>query len=173
MSSAFLLVRRTVSRRPSIGLGASLVAALLLLVAFLAPAAALQPGPAETTLIVELRDGRTASFDIELVDDEASRAKGLMFRKSMPDTHGMLFDFRREEPVWFWMKNTYIPLDMIFVRADGTIATIATDTTPLSEATVPSKVPVRFVLEVNAGVARSLGLRPGDRLRHPRIEAAR
>ncbi len=111
--------------------------------------------------------GRT-SFDVEVVDTVESRAKGLMFRTEMAPDRGMLFDFRREEPVWFWMKNTYLPLDMIFARADGTVIAIAEHTTPLSEATVPSNGPVRFVLEVNAGTAARLGMRVGDRLSHPR-----
>ena len=111
-------------------------------------------------------------FAVEVVDTDESRSRGLMFRRTMADDHGMLFDFRREEPVWFWMKNTYLPLDMIFARADGTIISVAHDAEPLSEALVPSNGPVRFVLEVNAGVAARLGLAPGDRLVHPRIRVA-
>ena len=116
--------------------------------------------------------GRSA-FEIEIVDTDESRAEGLMFRKQMAADHGMLFDFRREQPVWFWMKNTYLPLDMVFARADGSIVSIAKDAVPLSEETIPSGGSVRFVLEVNAGTAARLGLAPGDRLVHPRIPAAR
>ena len=126
------------------------------------------PAAAVETLEVVTARGRTA-FAVEIVDTDESRSRGLMFRRIMPEDRGMLFDFRREEPVWFWMKNTYLPLDMIFARADGTIVSIARDTTPLSEDLVPSKAPVRFVLEVNAGIAARLGLAPGDRLVHPRI----
>jgi uncharacterized protein len=110
-------------------------------------------------------------FSIEVVADEASRAQGLMFRQSMADDHGMLFDFRREQPASFWMKNTYIPLDMIFIRADGTVVNIAEDTVPMSEAAVNSSAPVRFVLEVNAGIARKIGLKAGDRAVHQYMKA--
>ena len=131
------------------------------------------PARAEAPIAVDRLEIVTAKarhgFTVEIVDTDETRAKGLMFRKDMAPDHGMLFDFRREQPVWFWMKNTYLPLDMIFTRADGTILSIATDTTPLSEATVPSGGPVRFVLEVVAGTSARLGLRPGDRLVHPRM----
>lgn len=115
----------------------------------------------------------TSSFTVEFVDTDESRAKGLMFRKEMAEDHGMLFDFRREQPVWFWMKNTYLPLDMIFARADGVIVSIARDAVPLSEETISSGGSVRFVLEVVAGTAARLGVKPGDRLVHARIRSAR
>ncbi|TBW33704.1 DUF192 domain-containing protein [Siculibacillus lacustris] len=112
------------------------------------------------------------AFSVELVDTEATRGQGLMFRTQMATDHGMLFDFRREEPVYFWMKNTYLPLDMVFIRADGTIRSIAKDTTPLSEAPIGSGGPVRYVLEVVAGTAARLGVAPGDRVVHARIRPA-
>jgi uncharacterized membrane protein (UPF0127 family) len=124
---------------------------------------------ADTVLTIRTAAGAETRFEVEVVDDDESRSKGLMFRKSMADDHGMLFDFRREEPVYFWMKNTYLPLDMIFIRADGTIRSIATDATPLSEATISSKGAVRFVLEVNAGTAKRLGWKAGDTVRHVRM----
>lgn len=123
--------------------------------------------PSDGHLVIMTAGGRT-SFEIEVVDTVENRAKGLMFRTEMAPDHGMLFDFHREEPVWFWMKNTYLPLDMIFARADGTVISIAENTIPLSEATVPSNGPVRFVFEVNAGTVARLGIRVGDRLLHPR-----
>ncbi len=107
--------------------------------------------------------GRFA-FKVEIADNEASREEGLMFRPAMPADAGMLFDFKVTDRVYFWMKNTYIPLDMIFIRADGTVATIAANTKPLSEKTVPSEEPVRFVLELNAGTAERLGLKVGDKV---------
>ena len=128
---------------------------------------------ADTVLTIRTAAGAETRFEVEVVDDDESRSKGLMFRKSMPDDHGMLFDFRREEPVYFWMKNTYIPLDMIFIAADGRIVSIAHDTTPLSEATVSSRGAVRYVLEVNAGTARRLHLSAGDTVRHARIMRGR
>ncbi len=116
--------------------------------------------------------GGTRVFSVEVVDTDETRARGLMFRTEMAADRGMLFDFKREESVAFWMKNTYLPLDMIFVRADGRIRSIATDTTPLSEEPVSAGGPVRFVLEVNAGTTARLGIRPGDTLVHPRIRTA-
>ncbi|MEJ1161422.1 DUF192 domain-containing protein [Prosthecomicrobium sp. N25] len=110
--------------------------------------------------------GRHA-FRIEIAADDEKRAEGLMFRTKLDPDYGMLFDFKREQPVYFWMKNTYVSLDMIFIRADGTIAHIAENTTPLSEATVPSQASVRFVLEVVAGTSKRLGLKAGDKVVHP------
>ncbi|MDI3471394.1 MAG: DUF192 domain-containing protein [Pseudolabrys sp.] len=107
------------------------------------------------------------SFTVEIADTEASRAKGLMFRKSLPEGTGMLFDFKSEQPVGFWMENTYIPLDMIFIRADGRIAKIVENTKPLSKDIIPSGVPVLAVLEVAGGTARKLGIEPGDRVANP------
>lgn len=126
-------------------------------------------GPRERLEVMTARG--PVAFAVEVVADDESRARGLMFRTEMAPDHGMLFDFRREQPVWFWMKNTYLPLDMIFARADGTILTIAANATPLSEAMVPSGGPVRFVLEVNAGIAAARGIKPGDRLVHSRVRS--
>ena len=106
-------------------------------------------------------------FAVEIADTEALRAKGLMFRKELPDGQGMLFDFQREQEVSFWMKNTYIPLDMIFIRRDGRILRIAENTEPLSERIINSGGPVRGVLEVVAGTAKKLGIAAGDRVAHP------
>jgi len=106
-------------------------------------------------------------FAVEMASTPAEQAKGLMFRHELPEGQGMLFDFHHEQPTSFWMKNTYIPLDMIFIRGDGRILRIAENTVPLSEALVPSGGPVRAVLEVNAGMARKLGIAPGDRVAHP------
>ncbi len=106
-------------------------------------------------------------FAVEMASTPEEQAKGLMFRRHLPEGQGMLFDFHREQPTSFWMKNTYIPLDMIFIRGDGRILRIAENTVPLSEALVTSGGPVRAVLEVNAGTARKLGIAPGDRVAHP------
>ena len=107
------------------------------------------------------------SFTVEVVGTDEERAKGLMFRRELPEGRGMLFDFRRERPVAFWMKNTYVPLDMIFIRADGRILRIAENTQPMSESLVPSGGPVLAVLEVIAGTAKKLGIEPGDRVSYP------
>ena len=106
-------------------------------------------------------------FAVELASTPEEQAKGLMFRRQLPEGQGMLFDFHREQPTSFWMKNTYIPLDMIFIRADGRILRIAENTVPLSETLVPSGGPVRGVLEVIGGTTKKLGIAPGDRVSHP------
>jgi uncharacterized membrane protein (UPF0127 family) len=103
---------------------------------------------------------------VELAVTPEEQARGLMFRRELPEGQGMLFDFQREQPATFWMKNTYVSLDMIFIRADGRILRIAENTVPLSEALVPSGGAVRAVLEVVAGTARKLGIAPGDRVAH-------
>ena len=125
----------------------------------LAKPTALQP------LEIVTPKGRHA-FQVEFVDNDATRARGLMYRKSLAPDRGMLFDFKQERPVAFWMKNTLIPLDMIFIRADGRVLSIARNTTPLSEAPVPSGGPVRCVLEIAGGRAAQLGVLPGDRVLH-------
>jgi uncharacterized membrane protein (UPF0127 family) len=107
------------------------------------------------------------AFTVEIADDDAARTKGLMFRKALPEGTGMLFDFQREQDVSFWMKNTYISLDMIFIRGDGRILRIAENTEPLSTSLIPSGGPVLAVLEVIAGTARKYGLAPGDRVAFP------
>jgi len=106
-------------------------------------------------------------FAVEIADTEAQRERGLMFRKKLPEGQGMLFDFHQEQPVSFWMKNTYIPLDMIFIRGDGRILRIEENATPQSEWLIPSGGPVLAVLEVIGGTARKLGIAPGDRVAHP------
>jgi uncharacterized protein len=130
-------------------------------------------GPAGGLAAVELQPLEIASksgvhmFAVEMANTPEEQAKGLMFRRSLPEGQGMLFDFHEEQPTSFWMKNTYIPLDMIFIRADGRILRIAENTVPLSEALVPSGGPVRAVLEVIGGTARKLGIAAGDRVAHP------
>jgi uncharacterized membrane protein (UPF0127 family) len=127
--------------------------------------------PAELqTLEIASKTGVHA-FSVELVENDADRAKGLMFRKELPEGRGMLFDFHRDQDVSFWMQNTYIPLDMIFIRGDGRILRIAENTEPLSTRMIPSGGPVRAVLEVIGGTARKLGIAPGDRVGHPIFKA--
>lgn len=106
-------------------------------------------------------------FSVEVVSNDADRAKGLMFRKELPEGRGMLFDFQRDQEIAMWMRNTYIPLDMIFIAGDGRIRRIAENTEPMSERIIPSGGPVRGVLEVIGGTARRLGIAPGDRVAHP------
>ncbi|WP_421998826.1 DUF192 domain-containing protein [Reyranella sp.] len=129
-----------------------------------------QPAPPiefqRSSLVVD-SGGRHIKFDVELALDEAQRARGLMFREKLGPYQGMLFDFHREEPVSFWMKNTLIPLDMVFIAADGTVKHVHANAVPLSTEAIPSQYPVRAVLEINGGSARLLGIKPGDKIRHP------
>ena len=107
-------------------------------------------------------------FEVEVADDPAERAEGLMYRQSLADNAGMLFLYPQPQPVEFWMKNTPLSLDIVFVRADGTIARIAANTTPMSEDRISSREPVLAVLEVKAGIMQQLGIAAGDRLRNPK-----
>jgi len=144
-----------------------LVAVLALLILSLAPA---RPIAAQQLQQLEIASKTGVHiFGVEMAVTPEEQARGLMFRRELPDMQGMLFDFHREQPTSFWMKNTYIPLDMIFIRGDGRIQRIEENTVPLSEALVPANGPVtaRAVLEVIAGTARKLGLAPGDRVKHP------
>jgi uncharacterized membrane protein (UPF0127 family) len=140
----------------------------LVALALLAWAGALGRASAAETQIVEIA-GRTGVhvFAVEMATTDAERSRGLMFRRSLPPGRGMLFDFKQDQLISMWMRNTYISLDMIFIRGDGTIARIAENTEPLSERIISSGVPVLAVLEVVAGTARRLGLAPGDRVAHP------
>ena len=141
----------------------SLVAALAVLV--FAAIAVAQPQKLEPLTIVS---GSTRhAFEVEVMREDADRAQGLMYRRSLAADRGMLFDFVRVEPVSMWMKNTYISLDMLFIRPDGTVARVAADTEPLSTRTISSGEPVNGVLEVAAGTAARLGIKPGDRVEHP------
>ncbi|MFG1465284.1 DUF192 domain-containing protein [Xanthobacter sp. DSM 24535] len=103
-------------------------------------------------------------LEVEVARTDEQRMTGLMYRKELPERQGMLFDFGKVEPVYMWMKNTYIPLDMLFVRADGTIARIEEMTTPFSTRTISSGEPVKVVVEIAGGGAKRLGIAPGDRL---------
>ncbi len=127
--------------------------------AALAPARAAGDG----TIEIISKSGVHA-FDVELATNDAERSRGLMFRKELPEGHGMLFDFEHDQPVSFWMHNTYLSLDMIFIRGDGRILRIAENTQPMSDRLIPSGGSVRAVLEVIAGSARKFGLTPGDRV---------
>lgn len=106
-------------------------------------------------------------FSVEMATTEQEKQTGLMYRKELADGKGMLFDFNPEQEISMWMKNTYVSLDMIFIRADGRILRIAENTEPLSTRIVSSQGPARAVLEVVAGTAQKYGIRPGDRVGHP------
>jgi hypothetical protein len=118
------------------------------------------------TLEIATKSGVKA-FSVEMATTEEEKTTGLMYRKSLPDGQGMLFDFTPEQQVSMWMKNTYIPLDMIFIRADGRILRIAENTEPLSTKIIPSGGLAKGVLEVIGGTAKKYGIAPGDRVAHP------
>jgi uncharacterized membrane protein (UPF0127 family) len=139
-----------------------LTVALLLLAGCSRPSAETSPiGLPMETIVIDTDHG-PQTFQVEIASDDASREKGLMFRKTMEPDHGMLFDFKITEGVVFWMKNTVLPLDMIFIREDGTVSSVAPDATPYSTQEIPSAEPVRGVLELNAGRAAVLDIVPGD-----------
>lgn len=136
-------------------------AAILFLILGLIGSAALAREPAD--LVIRTKSG-AYSFTLEWATTPAEREHGLMGRKSMPADHGMIFDFGRDQPVIFWMKDTPLPLDMIFIAGDGTVRNIARDTTPFSLDMIPSGYPVRYVLEVHGGTAERLGIAPGAKV---------
>lgn len=109
-------------------------------------------------------NGETHMLHVEVVSKPAEVQKGLMFRHELPEDQGMLFVFGQEGERSFWMKNTYIPLDMLFIRADGTVQSIHKNAVPLDTSIIHSGGPAQFVLEVNAGVADKLGAKAGDKL---------
>jgi len=151
------------------GILASLTAAVLL-AGCAAPSKADQPADAISPLEdlqVVTQAGATHRFRVEIADDEAERQHGLMNRPEMARDRGMLFEFQDERTRSFWMKNTYIPLDIIYIARDGKIVSIARMTTPFSEAPIPSDGPATGVLELNGGLTEELGIQPGDTVKHP------
>jgi uncharacterized protein len=147
-------------------IGVRMWAALAVILFLAASAIAPALGGERDSLEIVTSTGRHA-FQVEIADNDATREHGLMDRRYMAPNHGMLFEFDREEPVSFWMKNTYIPLDMIFIAPSGVVTHIATNAEPLSERVVPSGAPCIAVLELNGGMAASIGLKVGDKVRHP------
>jgi uncharacterized membrane protein (UPF0127 family) len=126
---------------------------------------------ADNRLVIHSATGDHA-FNIEVVDTPAARQRGLMFRQALEPNAGMLFDFKQSEEVSFWMMNTYIPLDMIFIRADGTIANVHVNAVPHDPTGIPSEGPVQFVLEIPGGRSVELGIAAGDKVEHPRMKSA-
>jgi uncharacterized membrane protein (UPF0127 family) len=151
---------RVLSALRSAAIAAAVLIGLSLLAA--APASAAE----EQTLEIATKQG-VHTFTVELANTDEERSRGLMNRRELPEGRGMLFDFKQDVNVTMWMKNTYIPLDMIFIRADGRIQRIAENTEPESTRVIAAGAPVRAVLEVIGGTARKLGIAPGDRVAHP------
>jgi uncharacterized membrane protein (UPF0127 family) len=111
-------------------------------------------------------------FTVEVVDTPAGRAEGLMYRQSLAPDAGMLFDFKETRETAFWMRNTFIPLDMIFIDAGGVVKTVHVNAKPHDPTSIPSEAPVQFVLEIPGGRSVEIGLKPGDKVEHPRMKKA-
>jgi uncharacterized membrane protein (UPF0127 family) len=150
-------------RRPSPARAITLLAAALLAAVAAAAAAGLDP------LTIETARG-PLEFQVELAATPAERARGLMFRDRLADDHGMLFDFGEPQQVAMWMRNTFIPLDILFIEADGRIRRIARNAEPLSDKVIASGGPVTAVLELRGGLTSERGIEPGDRVVHPLFE---
>jgi uncharacterized membrane protein (UPF0127 family) len=141
--------------------------AAMVLVSGCSPAEQPQHGLAKTEIVVDTPNG-PAHLTVEIANNDDSRRKGLMFRTQLGADEGMLFDFGKEQLASFWMKNTILPLDMIFIRADGTVSTVAENAVPYSLEPVSSSEPVQAVLEINGGRARVLGIASGEKV-HAKI----
>lgn len=154
----------------------TLLAAFALLLIAAGPVRA-QEAPAvpfkTSELTIETAAGKSFHFTVELALTPEQQQHGLMFREKMAPDAGMLFVFDRAEPRNFWMMNTLIPLDMIFIRNDGTIANIIEKAAPQSLEPRSSDGPAKAVLELNGGIARFLDIKPGDRVIHPLIAATK
>ena len=143
---------------------------LLALMAALALFGGLRVSPVQAASVQPLEIATKSGvqvFSVEMATTEEEKTTGLMHRKEMADGKGMLFDFSPEQQISMWMKNTYISLDMIFIRADGRILRIAENTEPMSTRIISSGGLAKGVLEVIAGTAQKYGIRPGDRVAHP------
>lgn len=152
----------------AVSLGRRALLSLALAFAFAAPALAecTQPPQSLRTepLSIVTQHG-IARFTVEVADTDKTREIGLMCRKHMAADHGMLFDFKRPQEVSFWMRNTLIPLDMVFIDADGRVVSIASNAAPLDETPIPSAGKILGVLELVGGRAAAVGVQPGDRVR--------
>jgi uncharacterized membrane protein (UPF0127 family) len=146
------------------------MALLFLIPAFSQGAAQAQETFLTEPLAIESPSGKSQKFTVELALDNGQRAQGLMYRKTMEQDHGMLFDFGVVRDVTMWMRNTHLPLDMIFIDRTGTVSHIHENAVPFSDAVIGSGGPVKFVLEVNAGIARKLDIRVGDHVRSAQIK---
>jgi uncharacterized membrane protein (UPF0127 family) len=124
---------------------------------------------APATLDLRDPDG-TLRFQVEVVDDEAERSRGLMFRESLPRFGAMLFVYETPQPVAFWMRNTLIPLDMLFFDGAGRLARIHHDAVPGDETPIPGGDDIRYVLEINGGMAEALDIDLGAEIRHPALD---
>lgn len=140
----------------------------VLFVLFVASSARLATAqePARIEPVSVVTTSSSTIFSAEIADTDDLRARGLMFRHKLPENQAMLFDFGKPRPASMWMKNTYISLDMLFVREDGTIAAVAENTEPLSLQTISVQEPVKAVVEVAAGTVKRLGIQRDDKVFH-------
>ncbi len=138
--------------------------ALALIAVLSGPAAA---ACSDNAVEMRLENGSVARFSVEVAGDDAARARGLMFRKQMAKASGMLFLYERPQRAVFWMRNTLIPLDMVFADASGTVTRVHANAVPKDETGIDGGPGVLAVLEINGGLAARLGIRPGAVLRHP------
>lgn len=140
----------------------------LVLALFALPAAAQEQITFDRTeLVIVTAGGAKHQFKVDWAKSWPQKSRGLMFRKEMPLDQGMLLDYDPPTPASIWMRNTLIGLDIVFIRADGVIESIFLGAKPHDETAMPSKGPVRAVLELNAGVTRLLGIKAGDKVEHP------
>jgi uncharacterized membrane protein (UPF0127 family) len=160
MNFALMVARLRIGGRLMTSLAAASAVLVSLCANPAARAASVQPLEIATKSGVQV-------FSVEMATTEEEKTTGLMYRKELPDGKGMLFDFSPEQQISMWMKNTYISLDMIFIRADGRILRIAENTEPLSTKIISSGGLAKGVLEVIAGTAQKYGIQPGDRVAHP------
>ncbi len=147
------------------GAGARFPGLLFAALLAVAPAARAEAPGLRTEPLAIVTPHGVRNFTVEVADTDATREQGLMFRTHLAADRGMLFDFKTPQPVAFWMKNTYIPLDMLFIAADGRVVSIARNATPMSETQIASGGEVLGVLEIRGGRAAELGVEPGDRVR--------
>jgi uncharacterized protein len=127
--------------------------------------------PVDAAALEVLSDNKVFPFTVEVADTDDERARGLMFRTDLPKDRVMLFDFGTERSISMWMKNTPLPLDMVFAEADGDVVAVIRNTRPFSLEVLSVEKPVRYVVEFKAGVVAEFGINAGDKLRHPLIQA--
>jgi uncharacterized protein len=147
---------------PTVRLNASRFLAGSLVICFLSLAAGLPACGSDPRVLISTKNGKQVAFQVEVADTPAKRELGLQYRRELADDHGMLFLFPREQVQSFWMKNTPIPLDMIFIDSDRRIVGIIEQTTPFSTDPLSVSAPSQYVLEIKGGLSRVKGMTTGD-----------
>lgn len=147
----------------------AMAAVIAVLLSVVLAGGAVAAGSCSATRVTVQGDWGRAIFTVQVADDNETRARGLMFVEQMPMMAGMLFVYERPQRASFWMRNTLIPLDMLFADESGTIVTVHANAVPLDETPIPGGEGIRFVLEINGGMAARLGIAQGDVMQHPAI----